>query len=86
MDKALGSRLLEGAYPLLGASIYACLSGRASFELVQKASVAGLAGIVAVGAPSTLAVELAREEGLLLCGFVRGESFNVYAGSDRLAG
>ena len=47
--------------------------------------MAGLAGIVAVGAPS-LAVELAREEGLLLCGFVRGESFNVYAGSDRLAG
>ncbi len=86
MDKALGSRLLEGAYPLVGASIYACLSGRASFELVQKASVAGLAGIVAVGAPSTLAVELAREEGLLLCGFVRGESFNVYAGADRLAG
>ena len=48
--------------------------------------MAGLAGIVAVGAPSTLAVELAREEGLLLCGFVRGESFTVYAGSDRLAG
>ncbi len=46
----------------------------------------GLAGIVAVGALSTLAVELAREEGLLLSGLVRGESFNVYAGSDRLAG
>jgi FdhD protein len=86
MDKALGSRLLDGGYPLVGESVYACLSGRASFELVQKASVAGLAGIVAVGAPSTLAVELARDEGLLLCGFVRGESFNVYAGSDRLAG
>jgi len=86
MDKALGSRLLAGDYPLVGQSLYACLSGRASFELVQKASVAGLAGILAVGAPSTLAVELAREEGLLLCGFVRGESFNVYAGSHRLAG
>jgi FdhD protein len=84
MDKALGSRLLEGSYPLLGQSVYACLSGRASFELVQKASVAGLAGLVAVGAPSTLAVELARDAGLLLCGFVRGESFNVYAGADRL--
>ena len=86
MDKALGSRLLDGRYPLVGQSVYACLSGRASFELVQKASVAGLAGVVAVGAPSTLAVDLAREQGLLLCGFVRGESFNVYAGADRLAG
>ena len=86
MDKALGSRLLDGTYPLVGQSVYACLSGRASFELVQKASVAGLAGVVAVGAPSTLAVALAREEGMLLCGFVRGESFNVYAGAERLAG
>ena len=85
MDKAVGSRLLDGTYPLVGQSIYACLSGRASFELVQKASVAGLAGIVAVGAPSTLAVALAREEGMLLCGFVRGERFNVYAGAERLA-
>jgi FdhD protein len=82
MDKALGERLLGGAYPLPG--VFACLSGRASFELVQKASLAGLAGVVAVGAPSTLAVALARERGMLLCGFVRGESFNVYAGGDRL--
>ena len=82
MDKALGERLLAGRYPLAGA--FACLSGRASFELVQKASLAGLAGIVAVGAPSTLAVDMARERGMLLCGFVRGDSFNVYAGSERL--
>jgi FdhD protein len=82
MDKALGERLLAGAYPLPG--VFACLSGRASFELVQKASLAGLAGIVAVGAPSTLAVDLARERGMLLCGFVRGDSFNVYAGTERL--
>jgi FdhD protein len=83
MDKAIGSRLLAGEYPLPG--VIACVSGRASFELVQKASLAGMAGIVAVGAPSTLAVELARERGMLLCGFVRDGSFNVYAGSDRLA-
>ena len=86
MDKALGALLLEGRYPAPAEGLYACLSGRASFELVQKASMAGLLGLVAVGAPSTLAVELARERGLLLCGFVRGESFNVYAGADLLAG
>jgi FdhD protein len=82
MDKAIGSRLLEGSFPLPG--IYACVSGRTSFELVQKASLAGLAGVVGVGAPSTLAVELAREQGMLLCGFVRDGSFNVYAGSGRV--
>jgi len=85
MDKALGSLLLAGRYPAAADGLYACLSGRASFELVQKASMAGLLGLVAVGAPSTLAVELARERGLLLCGFVRGEAFNVYAGAERLA-
>jgi FdhD protein len=82
MDKAIGERLLAGHFPLPGG--FACLSGRASFELVQKASLAGLAGVVAVGAPSTLAVDLAREQGMLLCGFVRDGTFNVYAGSDRL--
>jgi FdhD protein len=82
MDKSIGAQLLKGRYPLAGA--YACLSGRASFELVQKASLAGLGGIVAVGAPSTLAADLARERGMLLCGFVRDGSFNVYAGSERL--
>jgi FdhD protein len=82
MDKAIGQRLLAGLFPLPG--VFACLSGRASFELVQKASLAGLAGIVAVGAPSTLAVDLARERDMLLCGFVRDGSFNVYAGSERL--
>jgi FdhD protein len=83
MDKAVGEMLLSGRFPLPG--VLACLSGRASFELVQKASLAGLAGLVAVGAPSTLAVELAAERDMLLCGFVRESSFNVYAGAGRLA-
>jgi FdhD protein len=82
MDKAIGAMLLAGRYPLRGA--LACLSGRAGFELVQKASVAGLTGVVAVGAPSTLAVKLASDQGMLLCGFVRGSAFNVYAGADLL--
>jgi FdhD protein len=82
MDKAIGALLLAGRYPLPG--VIACLSGRSSFELVQKAALAGLAGIVAVGAPSSLAVALAREREMLLCGFARGGSFNVYSGSARL--
>jgi FdhD protein len=84
MDKAIGAQLLAGRFPLEG--VYACLSGRASFELVQKASLAGLGGIVAVGAPSTLAAELARDRGMLLCGFVRDGSFNVYSGGERVRG
>ncbi|HEY2600756.1 MAG TPA: formate dehydrogenase accessory sulfurtransferase FdhD [Thermoleophilaceae bacterium] len=82
MDKAIGSLLLAGRFPLGG--VFAALSGRASFELVQKASLASLIGVVAVGPPSTLAVDLARERGMLLCGFVRGGSLNVYAGSELL--
>ena len=78
MDKAIGSELLAGRWPL--GDLFACVSGRASFELVQKASLAGLAGIVAVGAPSTLAVSLARDRGMVLCGFVRGGGFNLYTG------
>jgi FdhD protein len=84
MDKAIGSLLRAGRFPLHG--VFASVSGRASFELVQKASLAGIFGLVAVGPPSSLAVDLARERGMLLCGFVRGESLNVYAGSALLAG
>jgi FdhD protein len=79
MDKAIGSQLLAGRFPLPG--VVACISGRASFELVQKAALAGLAGIVAVGAPSSLAVELAQQREMLLCGFVKEASFNVYSGT-----
>ena len=82
MDKAIGSLLLGGRFPLEG--VFAAVSGRAPFELVQKASLANLIGVVAVGPPSTLAVDLARERGMLLCGFVRGGSLNVYAGSELL--
>ena len=84
MDKALGAMLLAGRHPLPGT--IACLSGRVSFELVQKAALAGLDGIVAVGAPTSLAVDLARERGLLLCGFAREDGANVYAGAHLLAG
>jgi len=84
MDKAIGSMLLAGRHPLPG--VVACLSGRVSFELVQKAALAGIAGIVAVGAPTSLAIELAEESGLFLCGFVREGSFNVYAGASSVGG
>ena len=83
MDKAIGRLLLDGRFPDPG--VFAWVSGRASFELVQKGSLAGLGGLVAVGPPSTLAVELARDRGMLLCGFAREGRFNVYAGDERIA-
>jgi FdhD protein len=82
MDKvigwAFGARLIPLADKLL------CVSGRLSFELVQKAAVAGCPVLVAVGAPSSLAVELAADRGVTLCGFVRGERLNVYTETWRL--
>jgi FdhD protein len=76
LDKVVGRAFLDGGLPL-GRSIL-CVSGRLSFELVQKAAVAGCPIMVAVGAPSSLAVELAQDRGITLCGFVRGGSLNVY--------
>ena len=76
MDKVLGWSFRTGALPLTRAVL--CVSGRVSFELVQKAAVAGCPVLVAVGAPSSLAIELAADRGLTLCGFVRDGRANVY--------
>lgn len=83
MDKVIGSCLLEGTLPLSGRIL--CVSGRLSFELVQKAAVAGCPLLVGVGAPSSLAIDLARDRNITLCGFARGGQLNVYSGEDRVA-
>jgi len=82
MDKVIGCALLDGRLPL-GQHLL-CVSGRLSFELVQKAAVAGAPVLVGVGAPTSLAVELALDRGMTLCGFARGQSVNVYAGAERV--
>jgi len=76
--------LLNAKLPLAGCALL--VSGRASFELVQKAVLAGIPLLAAVSAPSSLAAELADEAGLTLIGFLRGPSMNVYAGVHRVAG
>ncbi|MBD0711552.1 MULTISPECIES: formate dehydrogenase accessory sulfurtransferase FdhD [unclassified Streptomyces] len=82
VDKVVGHALREGLLPLRGSVLM--VSGRASFELVQKAVMAGIPLLAAVSAPSSLAVDLAEESGLTLVGFLRGTSMNVYAGGERL--
>jgi FdhD protein len=77
MDKVIGWAFGGGLLPL--ASAVLCVSGRLSFELVQKAAVAGCPLLVAVGAPSSLAVQLAQDRGVTLCGFVRGGRLNIYS-------
>lgn len=84
LDKLVGRRLLDGALPLHGLAL--CVSGRLSFELVHKAVRAGAPILVGVGAASSLAVELADELGLTLCGFARGGRVNVYTHGERVAG
>ena len=82
MDKVVGRSLLDGRLPLHDRVL--CVSGRLSFELVQKAAVAGAPILVGVGAPTSLAIDLAADRGMTLGGFARGGSLNVYAGAERV--
>jgi len=83
VDKVVGSFVRSGRPVPVPAVLM--VSGRASFEIAQKALMAGIGIVAAVSAPSTLAVDLARESGMTLVGFLRGESANVYAGAERLS-
>jgi FdhD protein len=84
VDKVVGRVAIEGGLPLSEAILL--VSGRASFEITQKALAAGIPIVAAVSAPSTLAVRLARESNMTLVGFLRDGGYNVYAGSERISG
>jgi FdhD protein len=82
VDKVVGSRFRDPGLPASDTLLW--VSGRASFELVQKAAVAGIPSLASVGAPSSLGVDAAREFGMTLVGFLRDGRFNVYTGAERI--
>jgi FdhD protein len=84
LDKAIGRAVLDGELPLRGTVLM--VSGRSSFEILQKALMAGIAFVAGVSAPSSLAVRLAKESNMTLVGFLRPGGFNVYAGRQRIGG
>ena len=83
VDKVIGAALAAMQFPAIDS--WLAVSGRVAFEIVQKACAAGVVGVIAVGAPSSLAVDAARSAGLTLVGFARDGRFNIYAGRERIA-